>query len=107
MGIEPTYAAWEAAVLPLNYTRTDRAYNTIAAIVASRLLPSGASLVFGASAARNGPQDHFVRRGRPIELHQRPMTRIICALFDMLQVCPSSAQLVLFRYLWFFENEEY
>ncbi len=22
MGIEPTYAAWEAAVLPLNYTRT-------------------------------------------------------------------------------------
>ena len=21
MGIEPTYAAWEAAVLPLNYTR--------------------------------------------------------------------------------------
>ena len=25
MGIEPTYAAWEAAVLPLNYTRTDGA----------------------------------------------------------------------------------
>src|SRR5262249_41640887 len=23
-GIEPSYAAWEAAVLPLNYTRTDR-----------------------------------------------------------------------------------
>ena len=23
MGIEPTLAAWEAAVLPLNYTRTD------------------------------------------------------------------------------------
>ena len=22
MGIEPTYAAWEAAVLPLNYTRS-------------------------------------------------------------------------------------
>jgi hypothetical protein len=28
MGIEPTYAAWEAAVLPLNYTRTFGAYNT-------------------------------------------------------------------------------
>ena len=24
MGIEPTYAAWEAAVLPLNYTRARR-----------------------------------------------------------------------------------
>lgn len=24
MGIEPTLAAWEAAVLPLNYTRTER-----------------------------------------------------------------------------------
>jgi hypothetical protein len=24
MGIEPTYAAWEAAVLPLNYTRSGR-----------------------------------------------------------------------------------
>jgi hypothetical protein len=23
MGIEPTLAAWEAAVLPLNYTRTE------------------------------------------------------------------------------------
>jgi hypothetical protein len=26
MGIEPTYAAWEAAVLPLNYTRSSRAF---------------------------------------------------------------------------------
>jgi hypothetical protein len=25
MGIEPTLAAWEAAVLPLNYTRVTRA----------------------------------------------------------------------------------
>jgi hypothetical protein len=24
MGIEPTLAAWEAAVLPLNYTRSGR-----------------------------------------------------------------------------------
>jgi hypothetical protein len=24
MGIEPTYEAWEAAVLPLNYTRSGR-----------------------------------------------------------------------------------
>ena len=23
-GIEPSYAAWEAAVLPLNYTRSDK-----------------------------------------------------------------------------------
>ena len=26
MGIEPTYAAWEAAVLPLNYTRVSGLY---------------------------------------------------------------------------------
>lgn len=24
MGVEPTYAAWEAAVLPMNYTRKER-----------------------------------------------------------------------------------
>ena len=28
MGIEPTYAAWKAAVLPLNYTRNRRANHT-------------------------------------------------------------------------------
>ena len=26
-GIEPSYAAWEAAVLPLNYTRNVRDFN--------------------------------------------------------------------------------
>jgi len=26
-GIEPSYAAWEAAVLPLNYTRRDESAN--------------------------------------------------------------------------------
>ena len=26
MGIEPTYPAWKAGVLPLNYTRTPRIY---------------------------------------------------------------------------------
>jgi hypothetical protein len=26
-GIEPSYAAWEAAVLPLNYTRAKRDFN--------------------------------------------------------------------------------
>jgi hypothetical protein len=32
MGIEPTLAAWEAAVLPLNYTRMDRRHcNALAA----------------------------------------------------------------------------
>lgn len=29
MGIEPTTAAWEAAVLPLNYIRANIIYNTI------------------------------------------------------------------------------
>ena len=27
MGIEPTYAAWKAAVLPLNYTRVPHSQN--------------------------------------------------------------------------------
>lgn len=26
MGVEPTYAAWEAAVLPMNYSRVNGAY---------------------------------------------------------------------------------
>ena len=26
MGIEPTYSAWEADVLPLNYTRVERGF---------------------------------------------------------------------------------
>lgn len=26
MGVEPTYAAWEAAVLPMNYSRMIKAY---------------------------------------------------------------------------------
>ena len=29
MGIEPTYAAWEAAVLPLNYARAGRLLSTM------------------------------------------------------------------------------
>jgi hypothetical protein len=28
-GIEPSYAAWEAAVLPLNYTRDSRNSTTV------------------------------------------------------------------------------
>ena len=66
-GIEPSYAAWEAAVLPLNYTRTVGAYST-----PPEFSPS-ASLGLGAFVARNGPLDHFVRlspkRSEPIELH--------------------------------------
>ena len=29
-GIEPSYSAWEADVLPLNYTRTDRTWMILA-----------------------------------------------------------------------------
>ena len=28
MGVEPTYAAWEAAVLPMNYSRGPGVYDT-------------------------------------------------------------------------------
>ncbi len=36
MGIEPTYAAWKAAVLPLNYTRNGRNPSAVAALVNPR-----------------------------------------------------------------------
>ena len=29
MGVEPTYAAWEAAVLPMNYSRVSGWYHSI------------------------------------------------------------------------------
>jgi hypothetical protein len=65
-GIEPSYAAWEAAVLPLNYTRT------VGACITPPELSPGASLVLGAFVARNDPPDRFVgfaNRSEPIELH--------------------------------------
>ena len=33
MGVEPTYAAWEAAVLPMNYTRKEYVYYTEIAVI--------------------------------------------------------------------------
>ena len=36
MGIEPTYAAWEAAVLPLNYTRERRLLHRDSRALSSR-----------------------------------------------------------------------
>jgi hypothetical protein len=63
MGIEPTHAAWEAAVLPLNYTRNRTACST-------RLVFSPSpSLALWAFTTRNGPLDRFVTRGEPIERH--------------------------------------
>ena len=35
MGIEPTYAAWEAAVLPLNYARLGRANEKMQRVTAA------------------------------------------------------------------------
>lgn len=32
MGVEPTYAAWEAAVLPMNYTRVYSYFSAKSAI---------------------------------------------------------------------------
>ena len=42
MGIEPTYSAWEADVLPLNYTRKPTEINTLT----ETLLKCVAQLVF-------------------------------------------------------------
>ena len=69
MGIEPTYAAWEAAVLPLNYTRA------VGACITPAKRSPGRSLGLAAFAAQNDPLDRFaaVRRGKPIELHPRPL----------------------------------
>jgi hypothetical protein len=35
-GIEPSYAAWEAAVLPLNYTRAGDILSELAGVAARR-----------------------------------------------------------------------
>jgi hypothetical protein len=40
MGIEPTYSAWEADVLPLNYTRVEASFYAI-----GRLLPKAVQRV--------------------------------------------------------------
>ena len=48
MGIEPTYEAWEAAVLPLNYTRSAGDSTCIAGTPAARL-PSQRKNALGVS----------------------------------------------------------
>ncbi len=42
MGIEPTYAAWEAAVLPLNYTRAPGALYHMLVFSEAGVFASGA-----------------------------------------------------------------
>ncbi len=39
-GIEPSYAAWEAAVLPLNYTRADSDFNGGTVFTPIRVIPA-------------------------------------------------------------------
>ncbi len=41
MGIEPTYSAWKAEVLPLNYTRNDQRYREPANQQQHKLLVEG------------------------------------------------------------------
>jgi hypothetical protein len=62
MGIEPTLAAWEAAVLPLNYTRTERA-------LTGEVRISGAGN--GTSPAELGQSPAF-QRPPPLESPARP-----------------------------------
>ena len=67
-GIEPSYAAWEAAVLPLNYTR-DRPPDSMGPVFS----PSP-SLKLGAFVVQNDPLDRFAGcadHSEPIELHPR------------------------------------
>ena len=54
-GIEPSYAAWEAAVLPLNYTRMPDRHRLMRAGSIAKLRPAGnlpvARLACGQAAA--------------------------------------------------------
>jgi hypothetical protein len=53
MGIEPTLEAWEAPVLPLNYTRREGQYREESSALASARLDVGEARVFR-GGARNG-----------------------------------------------------
>src|SRR5437870_3138138 len=54
MGIEPTSKAWEALVLPLNYTRASRLYDTFFPSVAQEPLEVGGGGLDGRRRA-DGP----------------------------------------------------
>jgi hypothetical protein len=66
MGIEPTFSAWEADVLPLNYTRMDepKFYRITTASQRRRQGGQGVSLRHGRSATGAGWSDRRSARGR-------------------------------------------
>jgi hypothetical protein len=55
MGIEPTWSAWKAEVLPLNYTRAKRDTE-----------PTGCSVIFRASKWWRGVDSNHRRQSRQI-----------------------------------------
>ena len=57
MGIEPTFSAWEADVLPLNYTRAK------ANFMVSALTLKGPCRFAGVSACRHHGAAYFYERG--------------------------------------------
>ena len=66
-GIEPSYAAWEAAVLPLNYTRTCRCLYHTACAFARRL--ARARRVCRSKWSTGPFRPASLDRSKPIELH--------------------------------------
>ena len=65
-GIEPSYAAWEAAVLPLNYTRIARRYRNSALTTQ----PAMASL--------RGPRDLSGRIAARLNKRAKEALRRVC-----------------------------
>ena len=57
MGVEPTYAAWEAAVLPMNYTRDLLSYCTVFLAVCQAGESGIRRLSFGFVPAKKQPQE--------------------------------------------------
>src|SRR5512139_3784153 len=64
MGIEPTLAAWEAAVLPLNYTRDRRGFYAASMGSANEGAGGAGNAAGPFRPARNGPGGTQVRSKR-------------------------------------------
>jgi hypothetical protein len=80
MGIEPTFSAWEADVLPLNYTRMDEPEFYCIATASQRRSEGGQGVWFrhGRSATGAGPPDR-----RPAMVHRSAGVRGVAQIGAM------------------------
>lgn len=103
-GIEPALSAWEAEVLPLNYTR-------VAAVAADDMVPDAAGLVrtvMRRSARRRGPGSvlDVLLSDRDIRA-EIESGRVKIDPYDPGMIQPSSVDVRLDRYFRVFENHRY